>query len=135
VIEIRGHREGELGWIEEQTQAALSKHASAVVADEGGKIVGMVAFDSWTESAATGHMAVVRPSVWCRLLGPAFDYVFRQQKRWILYGVIPADRHRALRFVEGIGFRIRSKLPDGWARGVDMIVWEMRREGCRFLRG
>jgi RimJ/RimL family protein N-acetyltransferase len=134
VIEIRGHRDGELSWIEEKAQVVLTRDARAVVADQDGKIVGMVAFDGWTENAAQAHIAVESPRVWFRLLRPAFHYVYEQARKAIILAVIPSHNVRSVRFVRGIGFRVQLEVRDGWAKGDDLLIFEMRREKCRFLR-
>lgn len=133
MIEIRGHRDGELAWIEERTKAVLTRDARAVVAEEDGQIVGMVAFDAWTENAAQAHMAVVHPGVWLRLLRPGFHYVFEQAKKGILVGVIPSHNEASVRFSMGLGFKPIARIRDGWAPNDDMVMLEMRRETCRFL--
>jgi L-amino acid N-acyltransferase YncA len=112
---------------------ALTVDARAVVADEGGKIVGMVAFDSWTENAAFAHMAVTSPRVWLRLLRPAFQYIFGQARKGVILAAVSAHNPRSFRFVSGIGFLPRFKVKDGQAIGEDLVLFEMRRERCRFL--
>lgn len=111
----------------------LTVDARAVVAEEDGQIVGMVAFDSWTENAAFAHMAVDSPRAWLRLLRPAFQFVFEQAGKGIILAAISEANQRSFRFATGIGFVPRFKVKDGQAVGEDLVLCEMRREWCRFL--
>lgn len=133
MIRIRGHGPGDLGWLVDRTHVALTVDARAVVAEEDGQIVGMVAYDSWTENAVFAHMAVTSPRVWLRLLRPAFQYVFQQAGRGIILAAISERNPRSFRFATGIGFLPRFKVKDGQAAGEDLVLFEMRREWCRFL--
>ena len=131
---VRGDVPGELSWLEQAAHVVLTRDARAVVAEDDGRIVGMVAFDGWTQNAAQAHMAVAHPQVWVRLLRPAFQYAFQQAGRGLLIGVIPAGNVRSVRFTEGIGFHLHTVIADGWAEGEPLMIYRMRREECRFLR-
>ncbi|RKH08995.1 hypothetical protein D7X74_30395 [Corallococcus sp. CA047B] len=132
---VRAAPPAHFAWLEGRTGCVLTRNASAIEAvDADGTIRGMVAYDSWTESAVSAHMAVESPSVWRALLRPAFEYPFVQAGREIILGVIVASNARSMAFVERVGFREAHRVQGGWAKGVDLVVWEMRREDCRWLK-
>ena len=88
----------------------------------------MVAYDNWTEAAVFAHMAVESASVWRALLPPAFEYPFLQAGKQLLLGFIVASNVRSMALVKALGFREAYRIQDGWAKGVDLVAWEMRRE-------
>jgi len=96
------------------------------------RIRGMVGYDMWTENSCQAHMAVDAPIVWRALLQPAFEYPFEQCGKGIILAVIPDSNHRSLAMTRHLGFRQLHRVIDGWAVGEDLLVFEMRREWCRY---
>lgn len=125
----------EFGWIVERTGCALTAGARGIKAvDRSGRTRGMVVYDGWTESAAQAHMAVDSPVVWRSLIRPAFSYPFEECGRRVLLGIIPEHNAASLRMTEHLGFRLAHRITDGWAQGDDLLIFEMRREECRWLK-
>lgn len=124
-----------LRWLEARTGAVLTSGARGVAAVDGaGRVRGVVAYDGWTPNAVQAHMAVDTPVAWRALLRPAFEYPFEQAGRKLLLGIIPADNTRSARMAESLGFALSHRVPDGWSDGVDLLVYQMRREDCRWIR-
>lgn len=130
-------------WIEARTGCVLTPQATMVSAvhqvalspeHELQRIRGVVAYDNWTENAVQAHMAVESPIVWRHLLEPAFDYPFRQCGKGVLLGIIPSHNSKSVEMTRSLGFRESHRVKDGWAKGDDLIVFEMRREDCRYLK-
>lgn len=122
-------------WLEERTGCVLTRNARAIEAvDDSGRVRGMVAFDAWTSNSVQAHMAVDAPVVWRALLPAAMDYAFRQAGKGLLLGIIPSHNARSVGFTRHVGFREAYRVPDGWALGDDLVVMELRREECRWLR-
>lgn len=67
------------------------------------------------------------------LIRAVFDYVFNTAGLNVVLGLVPSGNVKALRFDKHIGFsevaRIKDAHPDG-----ALIVLELRRENCRYLR-
>ena len=125
----------ELGWIVAETSCALSPGATGIKAtDSEGRIRGMVAYDCWTPNAVTAHMAVDTPIAWRSLIPACFEYPFIQCDRRLLLGVIPSDNTKSWGLAKHLGFTVKHAVRDGWASGVDLLLLELRREDCRFLR-
>ena len=123
-----------LEWIRERTQCALTPHATCIQAvDDKGRIRGVLAFDNWTVNAVQVHQAVDAPIIWRHLIGPAIDYAYRQCGKGLLVGVTPGSNKRACDMAKRMGMREAHRIRDGWAVGEDMVVFEMRREECRWL--
>lgn len=135
MLEVRSATE-HLDWIEARAGCVLTRHARAIAAvDSAGTILGMVAFDAWTESSAQMHVAVDRPIAVRALLGAAFHYLFEQAGRAIAIGFVRVGNERALKFDKKVGFREVARIADGWDIGEDLVVLELRKADCRWLKG
>lgn len=95
----------------------------------------MVGFDGWTENACQAHMAVDTPVAWRSLLPAAFEYPFRECNRGLILAAIPSHNTKSWGLALHFGFRVAHVVRDGWAVGDDLVLLEMRREDCRFLKG
>lgn len=129
-----GHAEA-FAWIEERTGCVLTRGARAIEArDASGRIRGVVAYDGWTENAVQAHMAVDSPVVWRSLLPAVFEYPFLEAGKGLLLGIIPAGNTRSCGMARRLGFREAYRVRDGWDVGEDLVVHEMRRADCRWLK-
>lgn len=123
-------------WLIERTSAALTGYARGIkVEDERGRIRGMVVYDNETPASFQAHMAVETPIAWRALLPAVFEYPFIQCEKAVLLGVIPAGNLRSCRMVDSLGFRTAHRIRNGWAAGEDLVLFEMRRDECRYLPG
>lgn len=102
--------------------------------DDAGRIRGMVGFDRWTDTSAEMHVAIDAPLVARALLRPAFECLFVQCARELALGSVLSSNEKALRFDKHIGFRETHRIRDGHSRGVDIVLLEMRKAECRWLR-
>lgn len=104
-----------------------------LVAD--GKITAMVAYDHWTPNAVQLHICITDPKSFSRsFVREALAYPFVQAGRSLLVGVTPSDNEEALEFNRRIGFLEKYRIKDGWEDGVDMVVQELRKSDCKWLR-
>lgn len=98
-----------------------------------GKILGVVGFDGWNGASCQMHVAGEGNWVSKELIRVTFDYVFNVAGLNVLLGLVPSANEKALRFDKHVGFvevaRIEGAHPDG-----ALVVLELRRENCRFLR-
>lgn len=121
-------------WLLERVGLAPSVGFKAIEAvDEAGTIKGMVGYCGWTANSVQCHMAVDSPIAWRSLLAPAFNFPFVWAGRKVLVGIVSAFNERSVRMTRHLGFKEAHRIRDGWAEGVDLIVFEMRREECRYL--
>jgi hypothetical protein len=123
-----------LEWICERTGLVPTADTRAIEAvDSTGAVRGMVAYEGWTQNSVRVHVAVDTPLAFRHMLRPAFEYPFVAAGRGILIGIIPASNARSVRFNRHVGFVETHRIRDGLRAGVDLILFEMRREQCRWL--
>ena len=122
--------------IEARTGCVLTANARGIQAtDSRGKVRGVVAYDAWTENAVQAHMWTDSAIVWRSLLPAVFAYPFLEAGKGLLLGIIPADNLKSSEMAHRLGFRLAHRVRDGWAVGVDLLCFEMRRDECRHLKG
>lgn len=124
-----------LPWLVERSGCAFTNTLRGIEAiDSEGRIHGAVGFDGWMGNAAQMHVAIEHPMAVRALLKPSFHYLFNQVGKDVALGLLPAHNERALRFDKHLGFRETYRLKDGAAPGDDMVLLEMRRDECRWLK-
>lgn len=124
----------DFGWLVQRTDCGTTHGFKAIKAvDDAGRIRGMVGYDCWTRNAVQAHMAVDTPMAWRCLVRPAFAYPFQQCGLGVILAAIPAGNSRSVHLARRFGFAETHRVVDGWARGEDLILLEMRRESCRWL--
>lgn len=104
-----------------------------------GKIRAMTGYSAWTPNSVTMHVAgdeedrADRTEVGAALLGPSFWYPFVEQGRKLaLIGVLSSN-DKSLAMCRRMGFTETYTVPAGWDDQTDIILFEMRRENCRWL--
>ena len=115
----------------------FSSAAKAIEAvdERSGRIVGMIGYDGLTQNSAQVHIALDAPMAWRALSRPAFKYPFEELDRGVLIAMVSSQNWRSLCLTRHVGFFEKHRIRDGIARGVDMVLFEMRREECRWLEG
>jgi RimJ/RimL family protein N-acetyltransferase len=98
-----------------------------------GKILGVVGFDGWNGASCQMHVAGEGNWVTRQLLFAGFDYPFNVAGCRVVLGLVPSGNDKALRFDKHVGFREVARIKDAHPDG-ELIVLEMRRENCRYLR-
>lgn len=117
------------------TGCALTPNARTIQALlPSGEIVGVVAFDNWTATSAMGHVALAKPIAARPLLDAAFHYFFEEAGRLVMVGMVNAANTKAMRLDKHLGFREVGRIRDGAGKGADMVMMELRKEDCRYLR-
>lgn len=125
----------DFGWLCERTGSCLTPRVRGIecVNETTGAIVGQVAYDQWTENACMAHVAVDVALAWRRLLGPAFEYPFVEAKRGLILTSVNSTNARSLRLMGKLGFLKTHTIRDAVSVGEHLVLFEMRREDCRFL--
>jgi RimJ/RimL family protein N-acetyltransferase len=67
------------------------------------------------------------------LLRMAFEYPFKQLGLNVVMATIAGTNHRSLKLTKHIGFAVAYRIKDGYEQGVDIVLFEMRKETCKFL--
>jgi RimJ/RimL family protein N-acetyltransferase len=121
-------------WIAERAQVIPgSEFRGFEAVNDSGRIVGMLGFDGWTKTAVNVHIAVEHPAALRHLVRNGFELAFVRLGLAIMLCQVLGNNERSLRLVRHLGFREICRVRDGWSMGVDMVLFEMRREECRFL--
>lgn len=92
-----------------------------------------ILYDQWTPNSVCVHSHIPAPRFLTRgFLTNMFRYPFSHVD-WII-GVTPGDNEKALAFNRRIGFAVRDRLPNGFARGVDTVYQVMHHSTCKYWR-
>lgn len=120
----------------ESVQYRCGAGAKGIKVLDGDVIMAIVAYDYWTPNSANMHIWIgdVRVLESSFLPREAFNYLFNTCKRTIAIGVTPAHNTASLRFQHALGFKEQYRVKDGWAIGDDMVVSELRKQDCIWLR-
>lgn len=132
-MSVRAATMGDFSWFAQRTGYVLPSNARGVVTGPEGAPRGMVAFDTWTPNSAHAHVAIDAPGSCRTLLVEAFRYAFSAVG--VLIGLIREANAKSVRLARHLGFREISRVRDGWQAGEALLVFEMRREECRWLKG
>lgn len=123
-------------WLLERTGLWPSPGLRALEAvDELGQVRGMVGYDTWMRSTCFMHVAIEQPIAIRCLLRPAFSSLFEDAGYSVAMGLTRASNAPALRLARHLGFREAYRIRDGWQPGEDLIISELRKEDCRWLKG
>lgn len=137
MIEVRPAPPEHYDWLARKANLVIGPSFGALEAVDGDRILAMVGYDGWTENSCAMHMALDEPIAIRRLLKPAFGLVFDRPPKGlgkgVVFGSVLSTNEKAMRMDLRLGFRQIARLRDAWAKGVDVILLEMRREDCRWV--
>lgn len=103
------------------------------VVDDKGTVHGMIGYDGWTANAVVMHIALDSPIAFRHLVRPAFVYPFVQLGLGIALCAVRGDNAKSIKLTEHVGFREVYRIKDCFGGGVDQLIYEMRREDCRWI--
>jgi hypothetical protein len=129
-----GCYESEYGWLVERAGCDITTGFKAIkVIDDSGKIHGMVGYGNWTANAVVLTIALDNPLALREVLKWGFRYPFEQCNRGIALAVVRGNNKRSLSLCRKVGFREVYRVKDGIDIGEDMVMFQMRREDCRYI--
>lgn len=134
-VSFRVRASRDLGWL----GARIGIHhftpgARAIeTVDKSGRVVGMIGYDGFTQNSAQIHIALDTPLAWRALSKPAFWYPFHELGLGLLLAMVSSANTRSLELTEHVGFRPTYRIEDGILPGTHIVLFEMRREDCRWL--
>jgi hypothetical protein len=121
-------------WLTSRAQSNASPDMKAIaVIDNEGHIHGMAGFDGWTPNSVVGTIALDSPIAFKRLIWAMFHFAFVQANRGVLLATVRGTNTRSLRLCKHVGMKEVYRVRDGIAVGEDLVVFEMRREDCRWI--
>ena len=122
------------GYFKSKLMLTLGDDARGIVAFRKGKLAAAVAAHDWTPNSCHMHWVIEDPFVIKHgLFQKVADWVFNETGREIIYGKINHTNSRSIKLAEHIGFKRIGVLTDGFKKGVDIILFEMRKDKCRWL--
>lgn len=134
MIEVRAAPPEHYDWIARRAHLVIGSSFRAIEGvDEQGRIVAMVGYDGWVPNSCSMHVAVENPLAFRRMVRPAFGIPFIEAKKRVVTGTVLSTNKASLKIVKHLGFKPLCVLRDGWADGVGIHFFEMRREDCRWI--
>jgi len=96
---------------------------------------GAVLFDQMTVTSAQCHLCLPSPIMALRagLMEAAAVFIFWHLNKNMIYGLTPSKNAKALKFNKHFGFREVCRLEGAYAVDEDAIVFEMKKQHCRWL--
>jgi RimJ/RimL family protein N-acetyltransferase len=102
--------------------------------DEHNKLIAGCVMDSWTDNSCMIHIFIGNPFVLKHNFAhEVFNYAFNIANRGVIIGCTPADNKKALKFNANMGFEEQTRIKDGYAKGVDHVITQLRKENCKFI--
>ena len=131
---LTNHQEVLARWLCERIGYMPTPHLRVIgnVTKEG-KILGVVGFDGWNGASCQMHVAGEGNWISRELIRATFDYAFNVAGLKVVLGLVPSGNTKALRFNKHVGFIEIAKIDGGHPDGA-LVILELRRENCRYLR-
>lgn len=122
-------------WFKERTHVILCEDTQGIVAmDESGSILAILVADSFSPDSCNVHMAVDNPMVIRHgFLNEVARHLFITCGRNHIFGLVPSNNTKAIKFDKHIGFEEVARIPDGVGSGTDYVVLRMDKETCPWL--
>ena len=134
MIRVGAAPESHYGWLTERSGYQPAPDFRAVEATDGDRILAMIGYDHFSPNGVQMHVAIESPTAIRSLPWAAFHYPFIQLGLGVVFGLVAADNARCMSLARRLGFRETHRIRDGYAPGVDVVIFEMRREECRWLK-
>lgn len=133
-MRVTAAQPGDLPWIASRANLSISPAMRAIKAvDDAGTIHGMVAYDGWMPNSVCIHIALDNPLALRSLLKPGFGIPFDEFRLGVVVATVLSDNGKSLALVPKLGFRELTRIKDGYKPGIDVVLFEMRRETCRWV--
>lgn len=122
-------------WVCDKAGGTPTELDTGIAIECGGILVAGIRFDGYTGSSIAMHSRVDNPRKITReWLRQIFDYPFNQLNVKRVTGLVCSDNIKAQKTNEHLGWKRETVLADYFPSG-DGIVYIMRKEDCRWLKG
>jgi RimJ/RimL family protein N-acetyltransferase len=122
----------QIGLLCQATGLVPTPHVKGVAQVIDGVTTAVVGYDRWTENAVEMHIWIHRMTP--AFVRAAFEYPFVQAGKGLVLGVTPGNNTAALALNERLGFKVVHVVKDGNAVGEDLVIQEMRKRDCKWVR-
>jgi len=90
--------------------------------------------DNWTANSVQCHFMVATPFVLRHdFLECCFEFIFTVSGVGRVYGLVPANNEKAVKFNTHIGFTEKARMEEAYEKGVDYLLMELKQEDCLHL--
>lgn len=123
------------GWINRHIPILRVEDTSGLVAidDDTGELIAACVMDNWTHNSVQCHLVITgMAAVRHGFITKIADYVFNERDKKFMYGLVPANKPKAIKINKHLGFTIKTRFEDGFADGVDYLIMELKRENCPY---
>jgi hypothetical protein len=121
-------------WAKNRTRAIICEDTQGIIAYDDEKFAACALFDSFTVECCNVHLAIVNPFVLRhRFLNEVGDYLFNVCKRERIFGLVPSDNAKAIKFNKHIGWKEMYTIDDAIKENVGYIVMRMDKQDCQWL--
>lgn len=109
--------------------------AHSIARKINGRFVGVVVFDTWTDTGCQVHVASNGSQRWISriFVMEAFAYPFMTAQRKRISALVSVNNAPSLRFCRAFGWKEEGVLREAGPDGEDMILFGMLQRECRFL--
>jgi hypothetical protein len=120
-------------WVAKRLRATFSAQAVGIGVSRGELIAGVV-YDDFNSASMCMHVAAEVGTPWLTrgTLWRFFHYPFNELGLNVVIATVAEGNERSQRLVEGVGFRLHTKIPDAHPTG-NMHIYIMRREWCKWI--
>ena len=122
-------------WFKGRTHVIQCEDSQGIVAVSAeGNILAICVADSFSPDSCNVHMAIDNPIVIrSGFLSECGRHLFHHLKRNHIFGLVPSNNARALKFNKHIGWREVARIPDGVGTGTDYVILRMDKAECRWI--
>lgn len=123
-------------WINLQVPVLRVEDTTGIIAGDldTDRIVGACVMDNWTANSVQCHFMLTSPLVLKHgFLECCFHAMFKHANVTRVYGLVPSNNEKAIKLNTHMGFVEKTRLEDAYDEGVDFILYELKRENCRFI--
>jgi hypothetical protein len=118
-----------------KTQVIRCEDTQGIVAySTTGKILAACVADSFSPDSCNVHMFIDNPIVIKHgFLHAIGHHMFNTCKRSHIFGLVPSNNEKAIKFDKHIGFTEVARIPDGVGTGTDYVVLRMNKADCPWI--
>lgn len=103
--------------------------------ERDGELIAGVVYEGYNGTNVFVHVAAVPGKRWLNrdFLAYAFHYPFNELKVKRISAYIMANNLESIRGSEHLGFQLEATLEGAGQDGVDVLIYKMKREDCRYV--
>ena len=122
-------------WVDYVIQPQYTECTRGILAlRQDNSIAGAIIMTNWAPNSCQLHIGAETPMVFKHgLHKEAAHYIFNVAHRDIVMGFTPADNEKAIKVNKKLGMRELGRAPNAYKRGVDYVMFYMRRDECTYL--